>query len=135
MKSARADRASNSFEVVAREWLAKYSTTWVPAHGDRILRRFERDAFPWIGERPIAEVTAPELLAMVRRIEDRGAPETTHQALSNCGQVFRYAAATGHCERDPCVDLRGALPPVKGKHSGLSPEFLSPTSPIRNGFQ
>lgn len=79
-KSARADRAANSFEVVAREWYAKYSTTWARDHGNRIIRRFERDIFPWIGGHPIAEVTAPELLTVVRRIEDRGALETAHRA-------------------------------------------------------
>ena len=126
-KSARADRAANSFEVVAREWYAKYSATWAKDHGNRILRRFERDIFPWIGGRPIAEVTAPELLTVVRRIEDRGARETAHRALGNCGQVFRYAVATGRAERDPSGDLRGALPPVKGEH------FAATTDPKRVG--
>lgn len=115
-KSAKADRAANSFEVVAREWFAKYSATWAEDHGNRIIRRFERDIFPWIGGRPIAEVTAPELLSVMRRIESRGALETAHRALGNCGQVFRYAVATGKVDRDPSGDLRGALPPVKGKH-------------------
>jgi integrase len=81
MKSARADRSANSFEVVAQEWFAKYSATWAANHGNRIIWRFERDIFPWIGGRPIAEVTAPELLALVRRIENRGAQETAHRAL------------------------------------------------------
>lgn len=69
----------------------------------------------WIGGRPIADIKAPELLAVLRRIEKRGALETAHRALSNCGQVFRYAIATGRLERrDIAPDLRGALPPVKG---------------------
>ena len=89
---------------------------WVEHHGDRIIRRFERDIFPWIGGRPIADVAAPELLGVVRRIEARGALETAHRALQNCGQVFRYAVATGRAERDPTGDLKGALPPVKGEH-------------------
>ncbi len=126
-KSARADRAANSFEVVAREWFAKYSATWAKDHGNRIIRRFERDIFPWIGGRPIAEVAAPELLTVVRRIEDRGALETAHRALGNCGQVFRYSVATGRAERDPSGDLRGALPPVKGEH------FAATTDPKRVG--
>jgi len=126
-KSARADRVANSFEVVAREWYAKYSATWAKDHGNRIIRRFERDIFPWIGGRPIAEITAPELLAVVRRIEDRGALETAHRALGNCGRVFRYAVATGRAERDPSGDLRGALPPVKGEH------FAATTDPKRVG--
>jgi integrase len=121
-KSAQADRAFNSFEVVAREWFAKYGATWAANHGDRILRRFERDIFPWIGGRPISEVTAPELLAVVRRIEGRGALDTAHRALGNCGQIFRYAVATGRCERDPSGDLRGALSPVKGKHFAATTE-------------
>lgn len=115
-KTAKVERAANSFEVVAREWFAKYEPTWAKDHGNRTIRRFERDIFPWIGGRAIADVTAPELLGAVRRIEKRGALETAHRALGNCGQVFRYAIATGRATRDPSGDLRGALPPVKGKH-------------------
>ena len=115
-KLAHADRAANSFEVVAREWFAKYSATWVSNHHSRIVRRFERDIFPWIGGRPIAEIAAPEVLKVVRRIESRGALETAHRALINCGQVFRYAVATGRTEYDTSRDLRGALPPVKSEH-------------------
>jgi integrase len=81
-------------------------------HGDRILRRFERDIFPWIGGKPIADVNTAELPSVVRRIETRGALETAHRALGNCGQVFR----TGRAMRDPTGDLRGALAPVKGEH-------------------
>lgn len=115
-KAAGTERAANSFEVVAREWYAKYSPGWVDAHGDRIIRRLERDIFPWLGKRPIADVTAPELLEALRRIEARGAIETAHRALSNCGQVFRYGIATGKAVRDVSADLRGALPPTKSEH-------------------
>ena len=116
VKAAKAERGANSFEVVAREWYAKYSPNWAEHHGNRIIRRFERDIFPWIGRRPIADVTAPDLLSALRRIENRGALETAHRALGNCGQVFRYAVATGRAIRDPSGDLRGALSPVKGEH-------------------
>jgi integrase len=115
-KAAKAERGANSFEVVAREWYGKYSPGWAEHHANRVLRRFERDIFPWVGGRPIADMTAPELLAVVRRIENRGALETAHRALANCGQVFRYAIATGRAERDISADLRGALPPFKGEH-------------------
>lgn len=121
-KSAKADRAANSFEVVTREWFAKYASTWVDYHGDRILKRLERDIFPWIGGRPIADITAQELLSVIRRIEGRGAVETAHRALSNCGQVFRYAVATGRADRDPSGDLRGALAPAKGGHMAATTE-------------
>lgn len=115
-KAAGEDRAANSLEVLAREWHAKQAPTWVKDHGDRIMLRLENDIFPWLGKRPIADVTAKELLATVNRIAERGAVESAHRALQNCGQVFRYAIATGRTERNPVADLRGALPPVKQTH-------------------
>ena len=122
-KALEADRriadgipAVDSFEEVAREWFAKFSAEWAPSHADKIIRRLERDIFPWIGKRPIAGVSAPDLLAVLRRIEDRGAVETAHRTHQNCGQIFRYAIATGRAERDPSPDLRGALPAVKQTH-------------------
>lgn len=113
---ATVERATNSFEAVAREWVAKFGPTWEPAHAAKVARRLELDVFPWLGARPIAEITAPELLSVLRRIEARGAMETAHRARQNCGQVFRYAVATGRAERDPSADLRGALPPTRVKH-------------------
>lgn len=115
-RSARAEREANSFEMVAREWFAKYSANWVKPHADRILRRLERDVFPRIGASPVAELSAPELLAVIRKIEDRGALETAHRTLGTCGDVCRYAVATGRAKRDPSADLRGALPPKKSEH-------------------
>ncbi|MEE4317140.1 MAG: integrase arm-type DNA-binding domain-containing protein [Erythrobacter sp.] len=126
-RSASSDHAANSFEVVAREWFERYSPNWVPSHGSRIIRRLERDIFPWIGRKPIADLTAPQVLEAVRRIEERGALETAHRALQNCGQVFRFAVATGRAERDPTTDLRGALPPVKPGH------FSAVTDPAQVG--
>ena len=115
-KAAGEDRAANSFEVIAREWIAKQSPTWAPSHGGKIIARLERDLFPWLGRRPIADITAKELLATVNRIADRGATETAHRALQNCGQIFRYAVVTGRMDRNPAADLKGALPPVKPGH-------------------
>lgn len=114
-RAAAANRATNSFEAVAREWLAKHGANWVPAYAERQTRLFERDLFPWLGGRPIAEIRPPELLEAARRIEARGALEAAHRALQSCGQVLRYAVATGRAERDPTRDLRGALPGYKGK--------------------
>jgi integrase len=134
---ARADRAANSFELVAREWYAKYSPSWVAAHKDRILRLFERDIFPWLGAMPVAEVTPPELLEVIRRIEGRGALETAHRALGNCSQAFRYAVATGRCKSDPSRDLRGALPPFKGQHLAATtePKRLAEILRAMDGYQ
>jgi len=115
-KNARADAVANSFETVAREWFSKMLATWTPDHADKIIKRLERDVFPWMGDKPIADLTAPAVLTTIRRIEARGRLETAHRALQNCGQVFRYAVATGRAERDPAGDLRGALPPTREKH-------------------
>ena len=126
-KRARKIRAADSFEVIAREWLGKYKPTWSEANAKRIDRLFERDIFPRIGSKPIADLTGPDVLAMARRIEHRGALETAHRAIGNCGQVFRYAVATGRLTSDPTRDLRGALPPVKSTH------FAAITEPKRAG--
>ncbi len=107
---------AESFAAVACEWHGRFAPTWEQSSAKRILRRFERDVFPWIGRKPIADLRAPELLMMLRRIESRGATETAHRVKQNCGQVFRYAIATGRADRDPTADLRGALPPTKPKH-------------------
>ncbi len=115
-KAAKEERAANSFEVVAREWHAKHLPSWTEKHAETIIRRLELNVFPWLGGKPIADITAPQLLQVVRRIEERGALETAHRVLGCCGQVFRYAVATGRAERDPSGDLRGALPPVKSQH-------------------
>ncbi|HKU17954.1 MAG TPA: integrase arm-type DNA-binding domain-containing protein [Candidatus Saccharimonadales bacterium] len=115
-KAAGEERAANSFEVVAREWHTKQSKSWVDLHASRIMLRLENDIFPWLGNRPIADITAKELLATMNRIVNRGAVESAHRVLQNCGQVFRYAIATGRAERNPAADLKGALPPVKPKH-------------------
>jgi integrase len=107
---------SDTFESVAREWFDKFSPNWATTHSSKIITRLEKDVFPWIGARPVNAITAPELLTCLRRIESRGALDTAHRAHQNCGQVFRYAIATGRAERDPSGDLRGALPPAKHVH-------------------
>lgn len=119
------DRAANSFEAVAREWYGKHALTWVVSHSTDVLRRLERNLFPDLGGRPIAEITAPELLAAVRKIEDRGAHDLAHRVLQVASQVFRYGVATGRCERDPGPDLRGALTPHKAKNqAAVKPDEL-----------
>ena len=111
----------NCFEMVAREWHNEYQSTWNKSHSERIIRRLEKDIFPWLGKKNIAEITAPELLTVIRRIKDRGVLETAHRAMSNCGQVFRYGVQTGKCERDVTYDLRGALPqPIRGHMASLT---------------
>jgi len=106
----------NSFEVIAREWHGKNFHTWTPDHAETIMSRLERDIFPWLGHKPITAITPPEMLATLRRIESRGALDTAHRIHQICGKVFRYAVATGRAERDPCADVKGALPPTRQKH-------------------
>jgi hypothetical protein len=110
------ESTENTFEAIAREWFGLFSKQWVPDHADKIIRRLELNVFPWIGTRPVKAITAPELLAVLRRMESRGANETAHRALQVCGRVFRFAVATGRAERDPSRDLSGALAPTKEKH-------------------
>ncbi|MFO1225956.1 tyrosine-type recombinase/integrase [Roseateles sp.] len=106
-----------SFEAVARDWLSTVHAGKVSeGHHTRTRLRLEQDVFPWIGRRPLAEVDAPELLAVLRRVEARGAIETAHRVKDACGQVFRYGIATGACARNPAADLRDALRPVQARH-------------------
>ena len=107
----------NSFEAVAREWVEVIHQAKVsPGHAARTLIRFEQDVFPWVGRIGIGELEAPELLAVLRRVESRGAIETAHRIKDACSQVFRFAVASGHCKRNPAADLRDALKPVRTKH-------------------
>ena len=114
-KIKKYETKENTFKAVALEWFKKHEHIWSESHATRIIRRLEKDIFPYIGSRPIKEITPPELLTVLRKIESRGALETAHRAKQNCGQVFRYAVATGRAERDPSQDLKGALPPTKAK--------------------
>lgn len=121
-KAAGEQRAANSFEVVAREWLAKQS--WVPGYITKVTAWMANDVFPYIGNRPIAGLSAPDFLAVGRRIEERGAIESAHRILQNCSQVMRYAIATGRAERNPVPDLKGALtrPPKRHFASIVDPK-------------
>ncbi|MHB8846649.1 MAG: tyrosine-type recombinase/integrase [Nitrospirota bacterium] len=115
-KAAVVAATENSFEVVAREWHEKFYDRWTPGHAATLMKRLERDVFPWLGARPIGEVKAPELLSVLRRVESRGTLDTAHRIKILAGQVFRYAIATGRAERDPSADLKGALPPKRQEH-------------------
>lgn len=103
--------AANSFESIAREWLEHMKHKWSDGHHTYTTRRFEAYVFPEIGNAPISQITAPALLAVARKIERKGTIETAHKVMNTCGQVFRYAVASGRCERDPVSDLKGAIKP------------------------
>ena len=109
-------KAENSFEAVAREWHENKRGSWTGRHPETVLKKLEGDLFPKLGARPITDITAPELLAVVRQIEARGALDMARRALQISGQVFRFAIVTGRAERDPSGDLKGALKAVKSQN-------------------
>jgi integrase len=106
----------HTFERVAREWLERKTEEWKPTNTTLVTGHLERNIFPWIGDRPIAEITPPELLQVLRMIENRGAVEVCARMRSTCGAIFRYAVACGIAERDITADLRGALKPRRRNH-------------------
>jgi integrase len=118
-KAAKASKVGlqlNSLEVVAREWASSYFTNKSASHQQRTLRRLELYIFPWLGSKQVSEITAPQILEAVKRIENLNKLETAHRTLQAVSQVFRHAVQTGRALRDPCVDLRGALPAAVVKH-------------------
>lgn len=117
----------DSFEVVAREWYEKQAPHWSEAHAERSLRQFERDLFPWLGARRLADIEPVELLATLRKVEERGAVETADRGLMLARQVWRYGVATGRVGRDITADLKGALSPYRGRH------FAAITDPVKFG--
>jgi hypothetical protein len=117
--------AENTFEAVAREWHTHNMEKWTPLYGAEILNRLERDIFPDLGKRPIADIQPLTVLAALRKIEKRGANDMARRAMHYCSQVFRYAIVTGRADRNPAADLHGALKPVKhGHYAALDPQEL-----------
>ncbi len=109
-------RCMNSFEAIAREWHEAKCQTWKSSYADGVISLLEKELFPALGARPIAEITAPELLGVLRKIEARGALEMSKKSMQLAGQIFRFGIATGRAERDPTPDLKGALKTRKVKH-------------------
>ena len=121
-KREKAEAGANDFETIAREWLENVREKWAAVYHSDTLKRFEAYVVPSVGRRPIAQVAAPELLALLRKIEARGTVETAHKVARACGQVFRYGIASGRCDRNPAGDLRGALKArPKPKHMAALP--------------
>jgi len=124
-KDAAALNAANTFKAVGEEWYGKQLHTWAASHALDVKRRLERNIYPLIGARPIADLTAPEILAALRKIEERGATDLSHRVMGVVGQVLRYGVATGRGMRDHTADLRGALTPhVKANQAAVSEKAL-----------
>lgn len=115
-KKAKAEAGSNTFEALGREWMARKGTEWTKSYADKTKSALERHAFPAVGAKPISEISAPELLAMLRAIESRGTVDMAHRIQQHCGAIFRYAIASGRAIYDPVPSLYGALATVKQEH-------------------
>lgn len=115
-KEAIAVSTATTFELVAREWHARYKDKWSPDHAQRIIGLMERDVFPQIGGLPIANIKPIQVLNALSKIEDRGAHEVAKRSLQYCGQIFRYAVITERTERDPTTSLKRVLKPAKHGH-------------------
>lgn len=117
--------ASNTFEAITREWHANKAESWKESTAKNVLHRLEKDIFPILGKYPIHEIKAPIMLDALRQIEKRGALEMARRCAQFCGQVFRYAIATGRTEFDPIPSLRGAMKPrARGHHAAITPDEL-----------
>ncbi len=117
-KAARRELSENSFEAVARSWFAQMSPTLAASTRGKTLRFLEVDVFPWIGSRPVAELSAPDLLGVIRRIKGRGAFDIARRVHNLIGRVCRYAVGHGLATRDPSrdIELKDVLPPADVKH-------------------
>jgi len=118
---------ADTFKVTALEWYALKLDSWSSHYAIREKRNLEKDLFPFLGARRINDIEAIELLATVRRVEERGALDVAHRVLTTAGQVWRYSVATGRTPRDITADIRGALKPHHGKH------FAAITDPVKLG--
>lgn len=128
---------TETFGVIAREWYAKFVSTWSPGHAEAIRNRMEKDLIPWLGKLPMKEIKVPIVVESLRRIEDRGALETAHRVRTIFGQVCRYALATGRVEHDISTGLKGALPqPPERHHAAITdPKEVGPLLRAIDGYQ
>lgn len=117
----------NTFESIAREWHSQKQHSWKPVHAETILKRLEANIFPIIGKHPITHIETPELLHALRKLEEQGKRDLAHRQLQHCGQIFRYAIATGRAKFDITANLKGALQPAISKgHAHLTEKELPP---------
>lgn len=133
--AAKAGLAANTFGAVAAEWMQ--GRIWADTYRVKVEAWFANDVLPWIGSRPVTDLEAPDFLALARRMERRGAIESAHRVMQNCGQIMRYAIACGLAKRNPVADLRGALQPKPKRHYAAitSAEGLAPLLRAIDGYQ
>ncbi len=108
--------AKNTFQVIAMEWYEDRKDIWKPRYAQEVLKRLEEDIFPHIGKFPIKDINRPLILEVIRKIEKRGAVDLAKRQLQKCGEIFRYAIASGRLDDDPTYKMSEALKPVKTQH-------------------
>jgi len=115
-KAELTEAQSNNLENLTREWHLQQTKKWSQSYSEKVLRSVERDLFPYLGTLPLDQISPPQLLAVLRRVESRGATESAHRLKQTVGQMFRFAVATGRAQRDITPDLKGALATHKKQH-------------------
>lgn len=115
-KLAQQDRLGNTFEAIAREWYQRRYDLWAESYRTEMIATFEKDVFPHIGHRPIDSITPMELMAVLTRLEKRGATEKMRKVRQRCGEVWKYAIATGRALSNPAPDLASVMMPHKKEH-------------------
>ena len=138
VKEAKTLAQTNSFEAVARAWYASWSSTKSPRHAVYVLRRLEADIFSVIGLRPVSELQAPELVAMLKAIEKRGALDIAKRAHQTTGQILRYAIAHGLAQRNPAADIKPSdilAPSAKINHARIDAKELPDLLRKIEGYQ
>ena len=127
VKAAGVERAANSFETIAREWIGVKAHSWTESHRSKQQARLENHAFPWIGNRPIAELGVPDIRPLLKRCVDSEHHEQAHRVMAAISNVFKFAIATERAERNPAADLGAALPARRKRH------FPTLTDPVQIG--
>lgn len=125
-KRARQDVTGNTFEGIAREWYGKRRDRWSESYAEEMMKTFESDVFPYIGQRPIAEIKPMELMGTLSKLDERGATEKLRKVRQRCGEVWKYAIVTGRAEYNPAPDLASAFSPHK---KNTMPSYQFPSCP------
>ena len=131
------DPEADSFECIAREWFDGRKEVWVGTHARTIIGRLENHVFPWLGKRRLVDIEPPDILTVLRRVEDGGILETAHRVRGIISQIYRYAIATGRAKRNQAADLKGALRPMKAKHLAAitNPKKIGPLLRAMDGYE
>jgi len=135
-KAAQVEAAANTFEAIARDWHENSKPDWSDNHAERLLKRLEQDVFPFIGNKPIADIKTPEIVEILKRVATRTL-ETSHRIKTAFYHIFHYAKLHGKIENNPAADLRKILPTVKYTHMAAptDPKEVTPLLRAIDGFE